>query len=248
MLLVPLPIGGALGAYLLYVRVVERRSASELGLGGAGRELAVGGLLGCGLMVASVGVLWLLGAYQVVALNPPLVLLGALAAALFRGFVEELLLRGIGLRIGTELLGAWPALFLSAAIFGLLHVHNPGASLWSGIAITLEAGLLLGAAFLYTGRLWMAVGLHTAWNFSQGGFFGLHVSGTPSIGLLRGELLGPAWLSGGDFGIEASPLVVMLCLIAAGALLWSAQRRRHVGSSRASELEPWEPSPSSESS
>jgi len=224
-LLALISIAGAGAAYLLYVRLVERRTATELGLAGAGRELAAGVLIGGGLMALCVGVLWALGAYRVVGINPPLVLVSALGAALFRGFVEELLLRGAGLRLGARLLGTWPALLVSAALFGLLHARNPGASVASTIGVA-AGGLLLGAAFLATGRLWLAAGLHGAWNFAQGGVFGLDVSGVPSIGLLRGTLAGPELLTGGAFGIEASPLATLVCLTAtAGLLVWSWHQR-----------------------
>lgn len=220
-LLALISIAGAGTAYLLYVRLVERRTAGELGLTGAGRELVVGVLIGGGLMAFCVGVLWALDAYRVTGINSPLVLVSALGAALFRGFVEELLLRGAGLRLGARLLGTWPALLVSAALFGLLHARNPGASVASTIGVA-AGGLLLGAAFLATGRLWLAAGLHGAWNFAQGGVFGLEVSGVPSIGLLRGTLAGSELLTGGAFGVEASPLATLVCLLAtAGFLRWT---------------------------
>lgn len=127
LLLVPLTLTGLFGAYLLYVRLVERRPPIELRLRGAGRELALGAAIGAGLMGLCVGLLWLTGGYTVTGLNAPTVLLGAAATALFRGFSEELLMRGIGLRIGAAWLGRGPALIVSAAMFGLLHARNPGA-------------------------------------------------------------------------------------------------------------------------
>lgn len=220
-----LSVAGAGSAYLLYVWLVERRRAAELAVAGAGRELALGALLGGGLMAVCIGVLWALGAYRVTGVISPLVLVSALATALFRGFVEELLVRGVGLRVGRELLGTWPALLLSAIIFGLLHARNPGASIGSTLGVT-AGGLLLGAAFVATGRLWLAAGLHSAWNFVQGGIFGLAVSGGPSGGVLRSELVGPSLLTGGAFGVEASPLATLVCLIAASALLQRERRER----------------------
>ena len=45
------------------------------------------------------------------------------------------------------------------------------------LAIALEAGVMLAAAYLLTGRLWLSMGIHFAWNFTQGGIFGAAVSG-----------------------------------------------------------------------
>lgn len=92
-----------------------------------------------------------------------------------------------------------------------MHLLNPNATLVAAVAITLEAGVRLAAACLLTGRLWLSMGVHFAWNFTQGGIFGAAVSGQASTGLLRSLLQGPALLTGGDFGAEASAVAVVVC-------------------------------------
>jgi hypothetical protein len=85
----------------------------------------------------------------------------------------------------------------------------------------LEAGVLLGAAYALTGRLWLPIGLHIAWNFTEGSIFGMSVSGNSTAGtaadsaLLRGSLSGPQILTGGAFGPEASIVAVTVCLLVA---------------------------------
>jgi hypothetical protein len=74
--------------------------------------------------------------------------------------------------------------------------------------------VLLAAAYAFTRRLWLPIGIHFAWNFTQGGVFGVAVSGNDIPGLLQGRLSGPVWLSGGAFGAEASVVAVVLCLAA----------------------------------
>ncbi len=96
-------------------------------------------------------------------------------------------MRGVLFRIVEESLGSWIALALSAALFGALHAFNPGATLTSSIAIALEAGVLLAAVFMVTRRLWMVIGLHTAWNFTEGGVFGASVSGGDAHGMLASQ-------------------------------------------------------------
>jgi hypothetical protein len=78
---------------------------------------------------------------------------------------------------------------------------------------------MLAAAYMRTRRLWFPMGVHAAWNFTQGGIFGVAVSGTTSNGLLQGELHGPAWLTGGEFGAEASAVAVIVCIGCAAFLL-----------------------------
>jgi hypothetical protein len=73
--------------------------------------------------------------------------------------------------------------------------------------------VLLTGAFAVTGRLWLPIGIHTAWNFTQGGIFGITVSGHPGEGLLNGTLTGPEWVSGCAFGAEASVVATVLCFV-----------------------------------
>jgi uncharacterized protein len=126
-----------------------------------------------------------------------------------------------------ESLGSVIALLASAALFGFLHAFNPGATLVSTVAIALEAGVILAAAYLYTRRLWMAIGLHTAWNFTEGGIFGASVSGGVGHGLFASHFAGRPIFSGGAFGPEASIVAVVVCLIVGVALLVRSRRLGH---------------------
>ena len=211
--------------YAGYVRLVERRRVEELSAHGATGEVARGFVVGAALFATTMGVLWLLGVASVERGDGWRALLVGLAAALGAAMIEETLLRAIFFRIVEESLGTFIALLLSAALFGVLHAPNPGATVVSTVAIALEAGVLLAAAFVYTRRLWMAMGLHAAWNFSEGGLFGASVSGTRPSGLLLSHFRGPAILSGGAFGPEASIVAIVVCL-AAGIALTEAARRR----------------------
>lgn len=123
------------------------------------------------------------------------------------GFAEELLDRLIVFRLLMRAFGLWVALGVSAAVFGLMHLGNPNATLAAAIAIAVEAGLMLAAFYLLTGRIWMAVGVHAAWNIAQGPILGARVSGMSDAGSLfvSAPVTGsPDWLSGGGFGPEAS--------------------------------------------
>ena len=74
---------------------------------------------------------------------------------------------------------------LWTALFGALHIMNPGATWFSSVAIAVEAGILLGAAYMLTRQLWLSIGIHAAWNFTQGWVFSVPVSGGEApLGLL----------------------------------------------------------------
>lgn len=108
-------------------------------------------------------------------------------------------------------------------LFGLAHLFNPGANLWSSVAIAIEAGVLLGAAFLWRRNLWFAIGLHTAWNAIEG-LFGIPVSGHADPALAQVTEHGPAWLTGGSFGMEASLIPVLASVAIATPMLIAARR------------------------
>ena len=214
-------------AYRGYVRLVERRRADELSGEGAVRETGAGIAVGAGLLVATIGAIAALGYYQVTGSNPVSAVVPTFATAVASGYVEEVLFRGVLFRIIEESLGTWIALALTALMFGFAHMMNPNATLFSSFAIAMEAGILLGAAYVLTRRLWLAVGIHFAWNFTQGGIFGGRVSGLTMDGLLESELSGPALLSGGEFGVEASIFAVTLGVATGVWFLVRAGRKGH---------------------
>jgi membrane protease YdiL (CAAX protease family) len=115
---------------------------------------------------------------------------------------RSVLLSGLAIAFGgrTKL-----AVILSAVAFGLGHLANPGASAISALGNTL-GGLIYGYAFVMSGRLWLPIGLHFAWNFVQGPMLGFPVSGKAMGGLQQIHDLGPAWLTGGAYGPEAGAI------------------------------------------
>ena len=98
-----------------------------------------------------------------------------------------------------------------------------GAKLTSGG----RKGVLLAAVFMLTRRLWMVIGVHTAWNFAEGGIFGASVSGGEAHGILASHFHGPDVLTGGAFGPEASIVAVLICFGTGAAFLWLASKRGH---------------------
>jgi len=216
---------GVLALYIGYVRLIERRPVAELRGPGAVSELARGLILGASLFAATMAVIYLLGGCAIErgdAGGALAMFVGAAVAAI----TEETLMRAILFRIVESSLGTWLALLLSAALFGVGHAFNPGATVASTLAIALEAGVLLAAALILTRRMWLAFGLHAAWNFTEGGVFGAAVSGFDHAhGLLRSRFHGNPRITGGGFGPEASIIAVAICLAAGCAILALAYRR-----------------------
>ena len=217
-----------LGAYSIYVRVIEKRVVSELSGQSAASELCLGLALGALLFSVTIGILAALGVYRVTGFNGWQSTLAFLAACILAGVLEEVLIRGILFRILEQWLGSWIALAISAVIFGGLHLFNRGATPLDAAAISIEAGVLLAAAYMLTRRLWLCIGTHIAWNFTQGGIFSVAVSGGQSKGLLQSRMVGPDWLTGGAFGAEASVVALGLCFAAGIVLLVLAIKKGSV--------------------
>lgn len=215
-------------AWKAYKRWIEREPDREFALAGALPELVAGVLAGFALFTLMTGIVWWLGGIQFHGLRSPGETQWAYwsGIALMSGFAEEALVRGLLFRAVEKVAGSWIALGLSAAFFGVGHITNPNSSGFAAVAIALEAGILLGAAYMLTRRLWLAVGLHTAWNFTQGWVFSVPVSGTGGdpIGLVVTTRVGPDWLTGGAFGLEASVVAMAVATMAGLWLLWWAHR------------------------
>lgn len=213
--------------YRVYVRTIEQRPVTEFAGTYAARETGLGMAGGALLFCAALGALYLAGAYRVTAIVSWSVMIKPFFMMVVVGFLEEILFRGIIFRILQNWLGSWTALFLSVVVFALAHMGNQGATAIA-LGCVAAAGLLLSAAYMVTQRLWLGIGFHIGWNFTQGGLFSVPVSGHPAEGMIQGILTGPGWLTGGAFGVEGSALALAAVLAAGIALLAYAVKQRQI--------------------
>ena len=219
----------AVAGVLVYgwvVRRTERRPSDEVSLKGAGPGLSLGTLLGLTLFGMVIVNIAFLGHYTVDGLGSPMNAVGLLGFMAAAATTEEVMYRGVLFRIIEGWTGTWIALGLTSLVFGLSHLFNPNASLWGAIAIAIEAGTMLTAAYVATRKLWVPIGLHFGWNIAGSALFSTEVSGnnTPQ-GLLDAVMSGPAIITGGDFGPEASVYSMVFCVLTAVVFMWIAYRR-----------------------
>jgi uncharacterized protein len=216
--------------HLTVVLLFERARWETTGLGPGGWR-PVGLLLGIALGICTIllpaAVLMGLGHLQFVPTDagPLLASYGTTALILaMPALFEELVLRGYILGAIAREWGAAVAIGITSLLFGLLHLGNPGASAWTMAAVVV-AGVLLGALRLVTGSLAAAWLAHLAINWTQGGLLHAPISG---LGFLptpvyRSQISGPAWLTGGPWGLEASiPAAAAFALVT--FLLFVARR------------------------
>lgn len=143
---------------------------------------------------------------------------------------EEIFFRGILFRMINRRWNLWAALVISALIFGGLHIFNDNATLWSSIAIAIEAGSLLGAAYAYSKNLWLPIGIHWIWNYTQGNILGFPVSGGDNVtSVITPEISGPQWLTGGSFGAEASVIAAVIGLLISLWFIRKIRQQEHCG-------------------
>jgi membrane protease YdiL (CAAX protease family) len=209
----------ALIAAAILVRAARGERMRDYGLplagnsGGRWGEGFIWGLLAVGILVAAIA---LFGGYTLSGLSRTG---GALAAALalwaatmvVLGFYEEYLFRGYPLKALASGMGFWPAAVLLSVMFGALHYFTkPMETIADALSVSL-IGLFLCLSFRRTGSLWFAAGFHTAFDFAALPLFGAPNTannGEPvPLRLLEGSFHGPAWLTGGPCGIEASLLI-----------------------------------------
>jgi membrane protease YdiL (CAAX protease family) len=214
-------------AYKLIIRRLGEEPRDDLAAPHALRDLGLGFAGGFLLFSLIVGIAALADVYNIVGKGGTAALLMTLVTvAIVPGIIEELLFRGILFRFVEQFGGSWFALFLTSALFGLSHIFSPNASAFSSFAIAAEAGVMLGGAYMLTRSLWAPIGLHAAWNFTQGFIYDVPVSGIDQQGLVEAKLSGPELLSGGAFGLEAS-LIAVVCATLAG--IWLVLRAVRAG-------------------
>ncbi|MBD1397491.1 CPBP family intramembrane metalloprotease [Pontibacter sp. JH31] len=200
--------------YILFYKKIEKRSITELSIRHLAKSVFLGVVIGAVLQCFTILVVSLFGDFQILAVNPFSYMIIPFTVAFTVAIFEEILMRGIILRITEEKLGSYIALTISAVIFGLVHLANPNSTLISGLSVVV-AGFLFGVAYIYTRNLWFPIAIHFAWNFMQSGVFGAVTSGNEKTNsLLTTELSGNQFITGGEFGPEGSIQAIVFCLLA----------------------------------
>ncbi len=220
-----LAAGLMLGVYGLWRQRVGGAPPADLPLSRLVPHVALGLALGAGLQALTVLSISLVAQVQISGPNAPAVMVPALADALETAVFEEILWRGMLLAWLETRWGSGRALLISALLFGAMHFANPGFSPVAVVGLV-AAGVLLGAAWIAARSLWLPIGLHLAWNFTETGVFGASTSGHGELaGLFATRFSGPPLLTGGDFGPEAALTGVIVVALAAAAMVGVAWRR-----------------------
>ena len=229
--LTPLGLSISEGSILLLTAIpalimtrIERRSWGQYGLplrSAFGKDFWIGTLIGFTAITACLLGISMLHGFRItgmaihgatlVSATPAwcitFALVGLAEEFSFRGYLQYTLTTGIGF---------WPSAVLLSVLFGIAHSTNPGETKPGLISVVLF-GLLFCLFLLRRGNLWWAVGFHAGWDWGQTFFYGVPDSGlAPYHNLFNSAFSGPAWLTGGTVGPEASvftPIVLAIVAI-----------------------------------
>ncbi|MFS9172765.1 CPBP family intramembrane glutamic endopeptidase [Streptococcus sanguinis] len=222
-------------ALFLWVRWGEGRPLVTLGFVKKGslvelvKGLAVGFLLFS--LVALLVLLSGAGSFEwgQLTLEPFLYILILLPLWMIQGGAEELVTRGWLFPAVSAKSNIFIGILISSALFGALHLFNPGVTVLSIVNIILD-GIFACFLMLKYDNMWVLAGMHGAWNFVQGNIYGIQVSGQgASTSILNYSSQSSVdILSGGAFGAEGSIFATIVLIGCIAYLYWSLKKENRL--------------------
>lgn len=186
------------------------------------RDLFYGTLVGAASLLLATGIAAVFGGLRF-TLDAPLVfetvgrtVLTSIPIFILSAAGEEAMFRGYALQTMTRSHLAWVAIIITSVIFSSGHLENPNVVPGFTFVNTALAGVWLAIAYLKTRNLWFPLGVHWAWNWTMSAILGIPVSGITSLTpdpLLRATDFGPAWLTGGSYGLEGGAACTIALLL-----------------------------------
>lgn len=229
---VGMAVGGG-GAIFVLRKILDHKSICSLGYDWMdrgkgkcyGKDILWGGLLGIALIAAGTAFLILIGSVNVTGTSfLPKQITGMLLMYAGVAIGEETCFRGYILSNLMDSMNKYVALALSAVLFSVPHLFNPNPSIMSFLGIFM-AGLLLGAAYIYTRNLWFPIGIHFTWNFTQA-MAGFNVSGTETPTYLILDYQKYDIINGGEFGFEASLVCIIILAVATAGIIYHFTKKK----------------------
>ena len=222
-------LAAALGAGYLCTRYLEGLPWRSLGLtfhAGWFRDLVIGFVVGFASLAIAVAIAFKGLHFSFTTALMPTVrsLIGSLVLLFAAALAEEAMFRGYGLQTLSRAKLAWLGVLLTSVPFAAGHLSNPNVVPFVTFANTALAGIWFAVAYLRTRSLWLPLGLHWAWNWALGWFFGLPISGLQLVStpLIQTQDNGPKWLTGGSYGIEGG-VACTIALTLFTVFLWKTR-------------------------
>ena len=219
----------------LWVKFREKRAFSSLGFFKEGwlKELGRGFLIGAVQFSLVVVLLLVTGTgglkFGQVNLQSLIFVLAIIPFWILQGGTEELVTRGWLFPAVSAKSNIFIGILISSALFGALHLFNPGVTVLSIVNIILN-GIFACFLMLKYDNMWVLAGMHGAWNFVQGNIYGIQVSGQgASTSILNYSSQSSVdLLSGGAFGAEGSIFATIVLIGCTAYLYWSLKKENRL--------------------
>ena len=219
-----------IGLTLLFCKLIQKRKMSTLGFVKKGmvKEYLIGLAVGFGIFSAGVLIAVVTGSIKINGISATCslgILISYAIGFMIQGMAEEVLCRGYFMVSYARKHSVISAILINSVVFAALHLTNSGIDLLSFINLVLF-GIFASVYFLRRGSIWGIGALHSVWNFAQGNFYGIKVSGMnirTSV-LDTTEVAGMEIFNGGAFGLEGSICVTIVLL--AGIVIMYLQKEK----------------------
>lgn len=210
---------GMILATVIFCRIIQKRKASSLGFikSNMWKDYLKGILFGFCMFTLGIAVCLITGAVKL-SFDASKISFGMLVLILIgfliQGMAEEVLMRGFFLVSVARRYPLIVAILLNSVGFALLHYSNPGFGVLSFINLSLF-GVFASLYFIKKGSIWGVAAFHSIWNFIQGNFYGIKVSGLDFQCSIFQATTDPSKsiLNGGDFGLEGGIGVTIVMLL-----------------------------------
>jgi len=223
-----------IGGIIFYCTKIERRNLYSMGFSkkNFAGEYFVG--LGIGFAMFSVAVLICLLTKTLTfdSLKPDIPIF--MIIMFFLGFIvqgagEEVLCRSYFLISVTRNKSFVVAILANSLLFSALHLLNSGISPLALLNITLF-GIFASVYVLKRGNIWGACAIHSMWNFVQGNFYGIKVSGINlDDSILTSSLSSTGTLvNGGEFGLEGGLAVTFVLIVSIVGIMMTKTKKSEI--------------------
>ena len=221
---------------IIYCRFIEKRSLYSMGF--VSKKAVPDYLIGMvlGFVMFSVAILICVAtgtlSYKGAAYSGSIgLIVSFFLGYLFQGMSEEVVCRGYFMTTVASKKPLILAILANSVLFGLMHLMNKGVSVLAVVNIVL-VGIFFSVFMLKSDSIWGVCALHSIWNFTQGNFYGIKVSGIDSGASVFKFVPtnGGTLLNGGEFGLEGGLAVtIVLVLGIAVTLLWKGKQSEMAG-------------------
>lgn len=223
-----------IGIMLLYWKLIQKKSLSELGLTRKAGDYAIGVAVGAVLAVISVfsvvstGAIVYNGVFGSIHAGVILLMLGGFIC---QGAMEEVLCRGITMGLLIKKTSAPISIGVSSVLFTIPHLFNMmearGLMIFFAIVNLILISIVFSLFTLYSEGIWAACGFHAIWNFILYNIFGMNLSGNDEIksAVFDMRSVENSILNGGIYGIEASAITSIVLAVTV-AIMFAVLKRR----------------------